>query len=145
MKAIYKDDNFEKLYIQVKDIEYLKKHRRIPKDIKEILNQTDYSIFNDDEYATFFDKDIINCLRGAYYILDMQKFDNLTYEQIMMEYNKNELNIRRAKLEKKKIPLSKRRDTRGIDDAIKDLVYYRNGIKEYLKQKSKVYKYEKRK
>lgn len=137
MKAFYKDENFEKVYIQVKDILFLMNHNRTPKDVKDILKASEINLYDVDEYATFTEENVIRFLKYAYFILDTNLLENRSMDYINMEFKLNELNIKRLKLQKKLMSHRERKKSTGIDDALKSLNYYRKSLKDYIKNREK--------
>lgn len=137
MKAFYKDENFEKVYIQVKDILFLMNHNRTPKDVKDILKTSEINLYDVDEYATFTEENVIRFLKYAYFILDTNLLENRSMDYINMEFKLNELNIKRLKLQKKLMSHRERKKSTGIDDALKSLNYYRKSLKDYIKNREK--------
>lgn len=137
MKAFYKDENFEKVYIQVKDILFLMNHNRTPKDVKDILKTSEINLYDVDEYATFTEENVIRFLKYAYFILDTNLLENRSIDYINMEFKLNELNIKRLKLQKKLMSHRERKKSTGIDDALKSLNYYRKSLKDYIKNREK--------
>lgn len=137
MKAFYKDEDFEKVYIQVKDILFLMNHNRTPKDVKDILKTSEINLYDVDEYATFTEENVIRFLKYAYFILDTNLLENRSIDYINMEFKLNELNIKRLKLQKKLMSHRERKKSTGIDDALKSLNYYRKSLKDYIKNREK--------
>lgn len=140
MKAFYKDENFEKVYIQVKDILFLMNHNRTPKDVKDILKASEINLYDVDEYATFTEENVIRFLKYTYFILDANLLENCSMDDINKEFKLNELNIKRLKLQKKLMSHRERKKSTGIDDALKSLNYYRKSLKDYIENREKAMK-----
>ena len=135
MKIFYIENGKERVFVQLKDLIYLKRHKRTPEEVRKFISTCNLSQINVDEFYEFDNKDLIKYLKDSYFILDINKFNNFTTEEIKKEYFINEMNIKKVKTEKKKLPLNERKYSTGLDDALDDLEYYKKNIKAYLRQK----------
>ena len=134
MKKFTKENGKEKVFVQIKDLRFLDMQDRTPDNIKKLISFEKINVNKQDEYFEFDDKEFIKYLKESYFILDYDKFNNMTYEQISEEFDKNEQNISKIINEKKKLR-RKKMSSDGLDDALMLLVYYEQSIAGFINEK----------
>lgn len=129
---VFLNNDVKEVLIQVCDLKFLVENVKMPQEIKKIINM-DYRRSDDNYYVRFNDERLLNYLEKQFYILDLEKFNSLTEEEIKKEYLNNQLQIRML-LEKKK-ELSKKGSTdEKLDNTLNCLEYYKTSIKKYMKR-----------
>ena len=140
MKKFQEENGKEIVFIQGKDLRFLDAQSRTPSSVKKLINFNSININKQEEYFEFDDIELIKFLKAeAFYILDINDFDMKTDEDIRNEFDKITNNIEKIQKEKKKLK-KKKISQKGFDEALYALLYYQNGIANYIDEQRKANK-----
>lgn len=135
MKIFSKEGSKEVVYIQYKDLKLLSESAQIPKDIKNKFPQSIfvYIISNEDKYFKFDDPVIVEFMKKIYYIVDFNKFKNLSQQEIFLEYKETRDKIKKIENKLNHMSKKQRKNQKGLYDAYYILLYYEKEIINFLK------------
>lgn len=132
MKIITKENDKDIVYIQYGDLRILSYNSITPENIKKLIPITVYSLTYSDEYMKFDNEEFIKWIKDLYFILDFNKFSNMSRNEIYQEYVVVESRIEIVLNDLKKIPKKKRKNQIGLYQAYEDLNYYKNQILKFI-------------
>ena len=132
MKIFTNEDGKEKVYVQMKDLRFIGSNKFTPEDILKYVPIESYSISNQYEYICFEDEAIINYLKSLNYILDYNKFSNMTKEEIDFEYRENQKQMHLLESKIMKLPKKERTVQNPKYYALMNFQYYKESIEEFL-------------
>lgn len=143
MKTFKIENGKEYVEVQGKDLRFLDSQKRTPASIRELINFEQLDFNNQDVSYKFFDKEFINYLRNANYIIDENEFNKMTYEEICRGFNQNEENINALVKEINK-DIRKKKDVTTKRHNLGELYYYQQSILYFIDHKfnNKGYKKE---
>lgn len=124
-----------KMYAQGFDLRFLDAHPIFPKNLKKLITFDEISLSREDEYFEISDPEFIKFLDQAYYIIDYDTYNSMTYEQISEVMNKNEKNIDDLK-NKKLLAKKNKENVAPYDAAMRNLLHYKNSISRFMDEKN---------
>lgn len=134
MKRFTKENGKEKVFIQVRDLRFIDAQSRTPSNVKKEIKLENLNVNKQDEYFEFTNKDFINFLKKADYILDFDEFNNMSYEDICKGFDQNRKNIE-SKIKEIKKDLKKKLDVTSKRHDLDLLNYYEQSILYFLSHK----------
>lgn len=134
MKRFTIEDGKEKVFVQIKDLRFLDMQQRTPSSIKKFFKFDSTNINKMNEYFEFDDPDFIKYMHESYFIIDYDKFNNMSEKEISKEFDDNCNNIEKVQKEIKKLR-KKHIDESGYNDALMLLVYYQDSIINFINEK----------
>lgn len=134
MKVFSTEDDKDIVFVQCKDLSYIDRHERTPKEVKDVIPIHALAYSNREEYERFDDPDFVYYMKhAANYILNYDEFKKLSDDEINSVYKQTNEKIKNAynilDSEKKE---ERKKATNGINQAINDLEYYRDSIKDFV-------------
>lgn len=135
MKVFIEEKGKETVFVQYKDLRFLCNSNQTPNEIKSLIPMCAFSLTNEEEYMEFEDENFIKYLKQVYFILDLNKFNEMSNEDIDKIYNDNVSNIIKIENKLKKLNKKERMKEIGTYEALSTLNYYKKEIEEYLKLK----------
>ena len=94
-----------------------------------------------DEYFEFTDPAFIKYLKQSYFIIDYDRFDKMSYDEIAKKLNENTKNIEKLQKQIKKInrrlinPKLKKQEAKPLEEAGALLMYYQESMIGFVEEK----------
>ena len=134
MKKFEIENGKEKVFVQVKDLRFLLRHPRTPDNVNSLIDISLINANKQEEFFEFDDKDFIKYMHDSYFILDYDRFNNMSKKEVAEEFENNQ-----EKMDKviKDIKKSKKNKTsiEGSKDALMGLMYYEQSIINFIEEK----------
>lgn len=127
MKRFIEEDGKEKVILQGKDLRFLDSQARTPKDLKKFITFEHININNQEEEYIFDNENFVKYIDRAYFIIDRDEFDNMSYEEACAKFELNRKKIE-EKAEEIKKDLKKKEDVTKKRHDLDELSYYDQSI-----------------
>ena len=132
---------YGKIYVQSKDLRFLDAQERTPDEVKKQINFNLINVNKPDEYFEFTDPAFIKYLKQSYFIIDYDRFDKMSYDEIAKKLNENTKNIEKLQKQIKKInrrlinPKLKKQEAKPLEEAGALLMYYQESMIGFVEEK----------
>lgn len=134
MKRFITENGKEKVFVQVKDLRFIDSQSRTPNNVRKNIKLENLNINKPDEYFEFTNKEFIDYLKTASYIIDYDEFNNMSYEDICRGFDQNRKNIE-IKIKEIKKDLKKKKDVTTKRHDLDMLNYYEQSVLYFLDHK----------
>lgn len=132
---------YGKIYVQSKDLRFLDAQPRTPEEVKKQIKFNSINVNKPDEYFEFTDPAFIKYLKQSYFIIDYDRFNKMSREEIANELSENAKNIEKLQKQINKINRKlinsklKKQEAKPLEEAGALLMYYQNSMIEFAEEK----------
>lgn len=137
MKYFRKEKNKEILYIQNKDIKFIINYSYMPKYIQDIIPLDVLTLSSMDEYSKFTDQSIVKWFKDAFYILNSDEIDSMSFSEIDDKIMSNTKKVNDLLDRWKEIPKKKRKDNNELYNLSILINYQTKSLKEELDKRKR--------
>lgn len=127
MKRIIEENGKEKVIVQGKDLRFLDSQARTPKDLKKFITFEHINVNNQEVEYTFDDENFVKYVDRAYFIIDHDEFENMSYDEACAKFELNRKKIE-EKIKEIKLDLKKKEDVTKKRHDLDELSYYDQSI-----------------